>query len=715
MNEIHYVYEFGRFRLDAQKRLLLRDGCPIKLFPKEFDTLLALVEQSGELLDKDELMRKVWGKTIVEESNLSSNISHLRKALGETRDQHEYIVTVPGHGYRFVAEVKQAFDKVIVRERTRVTVEEEKTEELETTAEYSSLPLVRLNGDPTRPELAALAVEILPTNGKDEQLEEEFIAMRVVETEQGEEIGAGDEVSEARRRPALAVEHVPARLSAQTTPRRPPQMLRVALAAGVVLAGLILLAYSLWPKPPQSAMPIKSLAVLPFKPLVADSRDEAFEMGMADTLITTLGSLRGIAVRPLSAVRQYTDLAQDAVAAGREQQVDVVLDASYQRSRERIRVTVRLLNVADGSALWTYQCDEYFTDIFVVQHAISEKVAGVLALKLSGEERELLAKRYTDNPEAYQVYLKGRFFWQKRTGDGAKKAVAYFEQAIRLDPNYALAYAGLSDATAILGDSGFLPLEESRQKALALAMKALELDDTLAEAHATLALAIVDYHRNWSAGERHFRRAIALNPSYAEAHEWYASHLSCVGRHEEAIAEAQRAQELDPLSLNATQNLGHIFLNARQYDRAIEQLQTVLDLDPDHGLSHFLLGMVYMHTGKYEEASAEFQQVKRLSDTVGPGAVALLGYTYAIAGQRNKAKASLGELEELATRRYVAAFPRAVIYTGMGEKERAFEWLERAYAGRNWQLRFLKVSPLFDPLRSDPRFTDLLKRMGLGE
>ena len=714
MNEIHYVYEFGRFRLDAQKRLLLRDGCPIKLFPKEFDTLLALVEQSGEVLDKDELMRKVWGKTIVEESNLSSNISHLRKALGETRDQHEYIVTVPGHGYRFVAEVKQAFNKVIVRERTRVTVEEEKTEETETTAEYSLL-LVRVNGDPRRPELAALAVEILPTNGRDEELKEEFIAMRVVETEQGEETGAGDEVSEARRRPALAVEHVPARLSARTTPRRPPQMLRVALAAGVVLAGLILLAYSLWPKPPQPAMPIKSLAVLPFKPLVADSRDEALEMGMADTLITRLGSLRGIAVRPLSAVRQYTDLAQDAVAAGREQRVDAVLDASFQRLGERIRVTVRLLNVADGAALWTYQCDEYCTDIFVVQHAISEKVAGALALQLTGEERELLAKRYTDNPEAYQAYLKGRFFWQKRTGDGAKKAVAYFEQAIRLDPNYALAYAGLSDATAILGDSGFLSLEESRQKALALATKALELDGTLAEAHATLALAIVDYHRDWSAGERHFRRAIALNPSYAEAHEWYANHLSCVGRHEEAIAEAQRAQELDRLSLNGTQNLGHIFLNARQYDRAIEQLQTVLDLDPDHGFSHFLLGMVYIHTGRHEEASAEFQQVNRLSDTVGPGAVALLGYTYAIAGQRNKAEASLGELDELATRRYVAAFPRAVIYTGLGEKERAFEWLEKAYAGRNMQLRFLKVSPLFDPLRSDPRFTELLKRMGLGE
>jgi tetratricopeptide (TPR) repeat protein len=519
--------------------------------------------------------------------------------------------------------------------------------------------------------------------------------MRVVETEQGEQTGA---VNEAR-----------------TTPRRPPQMLRVALAAGVMLAVLILLAGSLWPKPPQPAMPIKSLAVLPFKPLVADSRDEALEMGLADTLITRLGSLRGIEVRPLSAVRQYTNLAQDAVAAGREQRVDAVLDSSFQRSGERIRVTVRLLNVANQAALWTYQCDEYCTDIFAVQHAISEKVAGALALQLSGEERELLAKRYTDNPDAYQAYLKGRFFWQKRTGDGAKKAVAYFEQAIRMDPNYALAYAGLSDATAILGDSGVLPLQESRQKALALAMKALELDDTLAEAHATLALVIGDYHRDWSAGERHFQRAIELNPSYAEAHEWYAHHLMCVGRHEEAIAEAKRAQELDPLSLNATQNLGHVFLNARQYDRAIEQLQTVLDLDPDHGFSHFLLGMVYMHTGRHEEAIAEFQRVKRLSDTVAPGAVALLGYTYAIAGQRKKAEASLVELDQLATRRYVAPFPRALIYTGMGEKERAFEWLEKAYAGRNWQLRFLKVSPLFDPLRSDPRFTDLLKRMGLGE
>ena len=656
------IYRFADFTLDAGERRLLHGEHEVYLPPKTFDMLLYLVEHHGHLIKKDELLDALWADTFVTEAALTQRIKDVRDKLEDDAHEPHYIKTIPRMGYKFIAEVETITEAIGA-----------------------------------------------------EEFEEEFTAIRVVETQQDEETGPGDEVSEAQRRSATATEQVPARLSARTTSRRSPQMLLVALAAGVVLAGLILFAYSLWPKPPQPARPIKSLAVLPFKPLVAGSRDEAFEMGLADTLITRLGSLREIAVRPLSAVRQYTDLEQDAVAAGREQRVDAVLDTSFQRSGERIRVTVRLLNVKDGTALWTYKHDEQFTDLFAVQDAIAEQLAGVLALKLTGEERQLLAKRYTDNSEAYQAYLKGRFFWQKRTGDAAKKAVDYFSQSIRLDPNYALAYAGLSDTTAILGDSGFIPIEESRQKALALATKALELDDTLAEAHATVALAIVDYHRDWPAGERHFRRAIALNPSYAEAHEWYASHLSCRGRHEEAIAEAQRAQELDPLSLNATRILGFIFFNARQYDRAIEQLQTTLDLDPDNGLSHFFLGLVYVHMGRHEEALSEFQKVYTLSGGRAVEAVTLLGYTYAIAGQRDKAEACLGELDELATRRHVAAFPRAVIYVGLGEKERAFEWLEKAYAKRDWQLRFLKVMQIFDPLRSDPRFIDLLKRVGLGE
>jgi DNA-binding winged helix-turn-helix (wHTH) protein/tetratricopeptide (TPR) repeat protein len=660
--EVKPIYRFADFTLDANERRLLQGEHEAYLPPKTFEMLLYLVEHHGHLIKKNELLDALWADTFVTEAALTQRIREVRETLGDDAHEPHYIKTIPRVGYKFIAEVEAITESVCA-----------------------------------------------------EESEEEFTAIRVVETQQGEETEPGGKVSEAQRRPASAVEQVPARLSARTTSRRSTRMLLVALAAGVLLAGLILFAYTLWPKPPQPARPIKSLAVLPFKPLVTDSRDESFELGMADTLITRLGSLREISVRPLSAVRQYTDLEQDAVAAGREQRVDAVLDASFQRSGETIRVTVRLLNVKDGTALWTYKYDEQFTDFFAVQDAISEQLAGVLAVKLTGDDRQLLAKRYTDNPQAYQAYLKGRFFWQKRTGGEAKKAVAYFEQAIRLDPNYALAYAGLSDTTAILGDSGFIPIVESRQKALASATKALELDDTLAEAHATLALAIVDYHRDWPAGERHFRRAIALNPSYAEAHEWYASHLSCLGRHEEAIVEAQRAQELDPLSLNATRKLGFIFFNARRYDRAIEQLQTVLDLDPDNGLSHFFLGLVYVHTGRHEEAISEFQKVNTLSGGRAVEAVTFLGYTYAITGQRDKAEASLGELDELATRRYVAAFPRAVIYTGLGAKERTFEWLEKAYAGRDWQLRFLKVIPIFDPLRSDPRFTDLLKRVGLGE
>jgi serine/threonine-protein kinase len=504
--------------------------------------------------------------------------------------------------------------------------------------------------------------------------------------------------------------------------RRTGQSLPLALAvACVMLIGLALMVYNHWVKPSEEPVdsrlnssvgpvPIRAIAVLPFKPVVEASRDEILEMGMADTLITRLSSIRRVNVRPMSAVRKYAGLEQDAIAAGREQRVDAVLDGSIQKSGEKIRVTVRLVSIADGAALWTGQFDERFTDIFSVQDAISEKVAGALAMQLTGQERELLAKRYTGSAPAYLAYSHGRYFWSKRTYDGLQRAIECFNQAIAIDPHYALAYAGLADTYNTLGALGFLPQKEASPKASEMATKALELDDTLAEAHGSLAAALADYYWNWPEAEKHFQRAIALNPSYAYVHEMYAEYLSYVGRHEEAIAEAERAQTLDPTSSPSVARLGMSYNFAGQYDCALEHFRTALDLDPNFHLTHFGIGQVYRRQGRYEEALAEMRQARALGMK---DALPIMGLIYAVSGRRREAQQVLDELNELSKREHVPAFNRAVVYVGLGDKERAFEWLEKAYADREWYLWLLKEGGAFERLQSDPRFTDLLRRIGL--
>jgi TolB-like protein/Flp pilus assembly protein TadD len=500
--------------------------------------------------------------------------------------------------------------------------------------------------------------------------------------------------------------------------------LMASVAAVIVLLTLGLIGSYLWTKPsppatptraePSVALPaqIKSIAVLPFKPLAANSRDESLEMGMADTLITRLSNLKEIVVRPTSAVRKYAGLEQDAVAAGKEQRVDAVLDGSIQRSADKVRVTVRLLKVDDGTQLWAETFNERFSDIFTVQDRVSERVAGALALKLNSEEQESLTKRYTENTEAYQLYMKGRYHWNKRTADAVKKGIEYFDQAIRKDPNYALAYAGLADSYNILGSNGVLPMKESHPRARAAALKALEIDDSLAEAHTSLAAIIADFYWNWSESESHFRRALDLNPNYPTAHHWYCQYLVRMGRFKEAIQHAKRAQELDPVSLVMHANLGQTFYEARQYDQAIEQLHKTLEIDANFVPAYLHLGLVYLQKRMYEEAIASFQKGNQLAPYT-TDMIALLGHAYAVAGRRDEALKILNDLSAQSKRQYVSPFGIAFIYVGLGEKDQALTWLQKAYDDRVWLMGMLKVEPIFDPLRSDSRFEDLLRRVGL--
>ncbi len=461
------------------------------------------------------------------------------------------------------------------------------------------------------------------------------------------------------------------------------------------------------------AMP-RSVAVLPFNPISREGRDEYLEIGIADALITRLSNLSRLAVRSISSVRKYAEFEQDAVAAGRELQVEAVLEGSIQKLGERLRVTARLVAVADGRSLWADKFDEKFTDIFSVEDSISEKVAAALALKLSGNEKQRLTKRYTENIEAYRAYLRGRYYWNKRTHKDVKQGLEYFKKAIDLDPCYALAYTGLADSYLILGAFGISALspKEAFPRAREAAIKALEVDDALAEAHASLALSLAYYYWDWPAAEREFKRALELKPGYATARHWYAFiYLTATGQLDEAIKEEQRSQALEPLSLIISTNVGTLLYLARRYDEAIEQYHKTLDMDANFIIAHWMLGLAYEQKAMLEEAITEFHLAIELSDRSAL-ALALAGHAYAISGKRDAARAVLDELNELAKQGYVPPYRIAAIYAGLNDNEQAFAWLERAFAERDAWMIWLKVDPVLDDLRADRRFEDLLRRVG---
>ncbi len=479
-----------------------------------------------------------------------------------------------------------------------------------------------------------------------------------------------------------------------------------------------------------------TLAVLPFRPLSQTGRDESLELGMADALITRLSNVRQITVRPTSAVRRYLGGETDALAAGRQLQTDWVLEGSMQRSGDRLRVTVQLLNARAAKPSWANTFEEKFTDIFSVQDQISERVADALAIELTGEERRRLNRRYTADPEAYQRYLLGRYHWNKRTSAGLNKAIEYFEQAISQDPNYAPAYAGLADSYNVLGshDQGALAPKEAFPKAITAAQRALAIDETLAEAHAALAFTKFHYEWDWAAAEKEFRRAFDLNPKYPTLQQWYSHYSMAMGRAVESLAASRRGIALDPIDIPINAHLAWHYLCARQPDLAMEACRRALELDPNHPTPHWYFGMAYEQKGEYQGAIGKFQIAYTLSGGSptrpsslayiyalergvlsggNPAYLSSLGHAYAAAGNVVEARKALGELDELAKQRYVSPYEKVIIHAGLGETDEAFAWLEKAFAERAAWMVYLQVEPRLDRLRSDPRFGDLVRRVGL--
>jgi TolB-like protein/Tfp pilus assembly protein PilF len=455
---------------------------------------------------------------------------------------------------------------------------------------------------------------------------------------------------------------------------------------------------------------IDSLAVLPFINASADPNSEYLSDGISESIINNLSQLSNLRVLARTTVFRYKGKETDPQKIGRDLNVRAMVTGRVQQRGDNLIIQAELVDVQNGSQLWGGQFNRKLADVIGIQEEISKEISEKLRLKLNGEEKQRLTKHYTENGEAYQLYLKGLFFQNKQTPANLQKSVEFFEQAINLDPAYAQAYAGLSDTYIYLGVIGILPSAESFPKAKTTAMKALELDETLADAYAALGQASKQYEWDWAKAETMYKRALELNSNSWLAHVWYAGLLSTIGRFDEAIKLDMRARELDPVSVNSSTFLGRDLYRARRYDDAIRACQEGLELDPDDVLALWFQARAEVANHQFPDAIGKLEKAVRLSD--GSIYRALLANAYASAGQRGKALDILEQIKALSKQRYVSPIDMAVIYTGLGDRDSAFEWLEKAYQER--AARIQEVSePLFDSLRSDPRFPGLMRRIGL--
>jgi TolB-like protein/Tfp pilus assembly protein PilF len=598
-------------------------------------------------------MKEVWPDSFVEEGNLTRNISTLRKALGEKPDERRFIETFHRRGYRFVAAVREFGNEdsgLVLREETsvRVLVEEE----------WAVAPAEPVT-DAARAEVSGPSVVGTPVRGE----------------------------QTARRRLAVTV-----------------VVLTVALGVGAAL-------FVARQRFAGRAETFDSIAVLPFMNANADPNVEYLSEGLTESIINSLTRLPELRVASRPMVLRYKGLEFDPQEAGRNLNVKAVLMGKVLQRNDTLIVQVDLVNVSDGAQLWGEQYTPKLADLVSLQPDIAKKVTGVLRLKLTDEEKGLLTKRNTENTEAYQAYLKGRYFWNRRTAADYGKGIEHFKRAIDIDAGYAPAYAGLADCYNLLSEYDILSPNEAIPQARAAALKALALDDTLAEAHTSMAHILMYYDWDWPRGEDEFRRALDLDPNYATAHQWYAEYLAGMGRFAAAMPEMRRALALDPNSIMLNLMVGWVSLTARDYDAAIEQYRRALEMDSNYAQTHFALATAYRLKGMYQESVPEFQKWAALTGNTDLLAV-YLADVYAGWGKQREAREALRRLEERAKQHYVPASYLAYIYAGLGDEEHAFQSLDKVCEERVGVL-FLKTDPRLDRLRPDPRFANLLRRVRL--
>src|SRR5882762_7492026 len=635
---VKHFYCFGDFTVDADQKVLLRNGMPMAITPKVFDTLLILVENSGRIVKKEELMNRLWPDSFVEEANLTSNILQLRKSLGDNAHQPTYIETVARRGYRFIAPV---------------------------------------------------------------------VADELTRTRQGANPGLVQ-----ARSSGLTQGRVTTADLAHPAYRWWPAFLATAIILIVAIGG-----WTLWSRSapqPQPSNRRVMLAVLPFQNLTGDATQDYFSDGLTEEMITQLGNLDPdhVGVIARTSVMHYKNTQQPLDQIGRELGVQYVLEGSVRRESDKVRITAQLIQIKDQTHLWAREYDRETIHLLPLQSEIAQEVAGGIQLTLGDQSRTESAAK-TSAPktyEAYDLYLKGQYFWNRRTPQDFRQAIDYFQQAAAKEPGYARAYAGLANSYALMGGYTGEPQAEFISKARSAALQALELDANLAEAHTALALIVQNYDWDWETAEKEYRRAIELNPNYATAHHWYAEHLALLGHFDEALRESERARELDPLSLIIATDNGAILYFSRQYDRAIEKLHAVLEVDPNFTHAH-ILEYVYVQKGMFADAQADLEKLRRVDDS--PWSLAQSAYIFGRSGRVAEARRAVEKLEQLDRHNQIDPAPILIAYVGIGDKDEAFAWLEKAYSQHSNVLTSLKVDPIFDPLRSDPHFQDLLRRVGL--
>jgi len=487
----------------------------------------------------------------------------------------------------------------------------------------------------------------------------------------------------------------------------------VTLIITVAIAAGGLLAFQLWRASNSTSIriPQKSIAVLPFENLSHDQENAYFAEGIQDEILTRLAQISDLKVISRTSTQRYKSSPDDLPQIAKQLGVANILEGSVQKVANQVRVNVQLINAATDAHLWAEIYDRRLTDIFRIESEIAKAIADALQAKLTGLEEHAIAARPTEDTEAHQLYLKGRYFWNKRTGQDLRTAADYFQQAINKDRNYALAYSGFADSYLLLSIYGVETPQQSFPQAKVAAQKAIELDSSLAEPHASLGLILTSFDWDFAASKKEFERAIQLNPNYATAHQWFGNGpLLFLGEFDRSIGEGKRAVELDPLSLIANNDLGTNYVVARRYDEAIKQYEKVLAMDSRFYYAHWNFGQALQFKGQLKEAIAEYQKAADLSDD--PLTLALLGQAYAQNGQRDQALKFLAQLEEIASKHYVGPFSFAILHLGLGEKAKAIDDLERAYRERtDPYLLAIKVHPLLDPLRGDPRFDALVAKI----
>lgn len=607
---------FGPFRLDAAARVLWRGVDVVPLTPKAVELLQVLVESSGRVVAKEDLMARVWPDTFVEEANLSHHIYKLREALGEQEDGSKYIETLARRGYRFVA-------KVEVDDAAPAPV-----------PDPPALPTAMAASQPWTWKVAAAGLVI------------------------------------------------------------------VVAAAGLVLA----MAKGRTASP---AVP-RAVAVLPFLALTPADHDEALELGMANAVITRLTNVPSLSVRPTSAVLPYSAPSRDPIAAGREQQVDAVVDGKIQRSDGRVRVTVQLLQVVDGRPIWAATFDQKADGVFAIQDAISEQIVQSLQRRFVEPQRDASSRHETPDMAAYDAYLRGVYYNSTWSGDGFVKGAQYLQEAVTRDPNFAQAWGALAFAYSELAFTD-LSTEDARRKARAYAERAIALDNTVIQAHQALVNVGQYYEWDWAAAERECKVLLQIAPGDARSHQMYGWFLSLMGRFDEGLAEARRAQALDPraLDINAVVMMNRAW--SRHPDEALIEAQRALELHPEaRGRQNPWLGQLHVLAGRFPEAISAYEK----SDVPDVIRLGYLGYAYARAGRRDDARRVLTDLQG---RTVVPAFQIAGIHAGLGDIDGAMTWLEKAYDEHSPWMSWLLITAELDPVRNDPRFHALMHKVGFPE